>query len=72
MSKDVVFDKEETWEWGRTEEEIKRNILECEDESDGEDDQNKEENGGTDSNSLSNNPTKSPPTGSNSLSSNPT
>lgn len=52
--------------------EIKRDILEWEDESDGEDDQNKKENGETDSNSLSSNPTKLPPKGSNCLSSNPT
>lgn len=72
MRKYVVFEEEETWEWGRTEEEIKRDILEWEDESDGEDDQNKKENGETDSNSLSSNPTKLPPKGSNCLSSNPT
>ena len=70
VSKDVVFEEEESLDWGRTEEEIKRDILawEDEDESDEEDDQNEEENDGTcsnNSNSSSSNssssPTKSPP-----------
>ena len=42
INKDVVFEEEEIWDWGRTVEEIKRDILEWEDEdeSDEEDDQN--------------------------------
>ena len=70
VSKDVVFEEEESWDWGRTEEEIKRDILEWEDEdeSNEEDDQNEEENDGTGSNNLSSSsnsssisPTESPP-----------
>lgn len=57
ISKDVVFEEEEEWDWGRTEEEIKQDILEWEDEdeSDGEDDQNNEENGGTSSDNSDSN-----------------
>ena len=56
VSKDVVFEEEESWDWGRTEKEIKQDTLEWEDEddSDGEDDQNEDENGGTGSNNSSN------------------
>jgi hypothetical protein len=57
ISKDVVFEEEEEWDWGRTEEEIKQDTLEWEDEdeSDGEDDQNNEENGGTSSDNSDSN-----------------
>ncbi|XP_074318153.1 uncharacterized protein LOC141654945 [Silene latifolia] len=32
ISKDVVFEEDKTWDWGRTEEEINQDILEWEDE----------------------------------------
>lgn len=34
VSKDVVFEEEKGWDWGRSVEEIKQDILECEDEGD--------------------------------------
>lgn len=59
ISKDVVFEEEEEWDWGRTEEEIKQDTLEWEDkdesDGDGDDDQNNEENGGTSSDNSDSN-----------------
>ena len=70
ISKDVVFEEEESWECSGTEEEIKRDIFEWEDE---EDDHNEKENDGTSSNNLScssssssSSPTESPPNETNS------
>ena len=55
VSKDVVFEEEKGWDWGRSVEEIKRDILECEDEGDTMEDQN-EELGETSPNNLSGSP----------------
>lgn len=55
VSKDVVFEEEKGWDWGRSVEEIKQDILECEDEGDTVADQN-EELGETSPNNLSGSP----------------
>jgi transposase InsO family protein len=52
VSKDVVFEEEKGWDWGRSTEEIKRDILEWGDEEDIVTDQN-EELGETSTNNLS-------------------
>lgn len=55
VSKDVVFEEEKGWDWGKSVEEIKQDILECEDEGDTVADQN-EELGETSPNNLSGSP----------------
>lgn len=50
VSKDVVFEEEESLDWGRTEEECKLEWGDDEDKSDGEMEQNEEDFDGADSN----------------------